>query len=143
MISLKTFTLLFVSASAFMLAPGCNRSSAEIAKSEPAAAAEFKVGHGLKLTPTSSEFIGLATAEFSGRLPSEARLRTVQGDFVYVANGDWLLRTPVVLGSSDGASFGVKEGLYEGDRVVVVGVRALWMAELHFLRAGQACAHGH
>ncbi len=124
---------------------GCNRGAAESSPRsvvEPAAA--YNAARGLKLTAFAAEFIQLATAEFTAvRVPAAAVLRTVQGTFVYVENGGWFLRTPVKLGasSSDGASFVLADGLYEGDRIVTHGVRALWLAELHFLRAGQACAH--
>ena len=74
-------------------------------------------------------------------MPAAAVLRTVEGTFVYVENAGWLLRTSVTLGATEGSRCEVKEGLYEGDRVVVEGTRALWLAELHALRAGQACAH--
>ncbi|OHE81170.1 MAG: hypothetical protein A3G75_01010 [Verrucomicrobia bacterium RIFCSPLOWO2_12_FULL_64_8] len=123
--------------------PGCSRTSADTsARSEATPAAIFKEGHGLKLTPVAARFIGLATAEFTGRLPAGALLQTVQGSFVYVENGGWLLRTPVTPGAGDATALEIKDGLYEGDIVVTHGVRALWLAELHFLRAGQACAHG-
>jgi hypothetical protein len=140
---MKTLSLLVILTCALLAVSGCNRSSAEPVHAEPEVAAVFKAGYGLKVAPTASAFIGLQVAEFSGRLPAAARLRTVQGNFVYVQNGEWLLRTPVTLGSGDGVSFEVQDGLYEGDRIVTGGVRSLWLAELHFLRAGQACAHGH
>ena len=130
--------------SALLLA-GCGDSPAESTAGSvraPDPAAVYKAGHGLKLSPFAREFVGLATTEFSGRLPAAALLRTVQGDFVFVANGDWFLRTPVTVSAADGAAFTVKDGLYEGDTVVTRGMRALWLAELHNLRAGQACARG-
>ena len=123
---------------------GCNRSAAETQPPEATPAAVYKAGHGLQLTPLAREFVGLATADFKERLPAAALLRTVQGDFVYVENEGWFLRTPVRLGArdADAGSFVIEDGLYEGDQVVTHGVRAVWLAELHFLRAGQACAHG-
>ena len=121
----------------------CNRSVAETAHArEQTPAASYKAGHGIQLTAFAREFNRVAVAEFTARVPAAAVLRTVEGTFVYVQNGDWFLRTPVLverIGAVD--SYALKEGLYEGDRIVVGGVQALWLAELHFLRAGQACAH--
>jgi hypothetical protein len=91
--------------------------------------------------------VGIATADFATRLPTAAVLRTVKGDFVYVANGPWFLRTPVTLGAADSPSapnsFALKEGLYEGDTIVTHGVRALWLAELQATNGGVGCADGH
>ena len=116
---------------------GANRATTATAE----AAATFKAGHGLRLTPLARDFNRVVTADFNGRVPAAAVLRTVEGTFLYVENAGWLLRTPVMLGANEGVSSEVKEGLYEGDRVVVEGTKALWLAELHALRAGQACAH--
>lgn len=134
---------------------GCTRSSAETtgANDEVNPAAHYKAGHGLQLTPTASRFIGLATGEVAARdvsqaksvaaVPADSLLRTVKGDFVYVANGEWFLRTPVTIGASDGAWFEVKEGLYEGDHIVTRGTYALWLAELQAVNGGVGCADGH
>lgn len=126
----------------------CHRGPAVSApRSAVEPAARYNANRGLKLTATSAAFVGLATAEVSAsRVPAEAVLRTVQGTFVYVDNGGWFLRTRVTPGPvdappRDGSSIPIADGLYDGDRIVTQGVRALWLAELHFLRAGQACAH--
>lgn len=133
----------FVAVVATVLLSGCNRGAAESSLSaEPAAT--YNAARGLKITPFAREFIQLATTDFTAvSVPATAVLRTVQGTFVYVENGGWFLRTPVKLGatSPDGTGFALAEGLYEGDLIVTHGVRSLWLAELHFLRAGQACAH--
>ncbi len=134
---------------------GCNRASAEISSVAPETkpAAHYKAGHGLQLTPTATQFIGLKTGEVGSRdigdtksVPAVAAgslLRTVKGDFVYVSNGGWLLRTPVTIGANDGGWFEVKEGLYEGDTIVTHGTQALWMAELQAINGGVGCADGH
>lgn len=123
----------------------CTRSSAtpSAPTPAPAAAAHYKAGHGIQLSPTARAFVGIATADFATRLPAGAVLRTVKGDFVYVANGPWFLRTPVTLGAADATSFALKEGLYEGDTIVTHGVRALWLAELQATNGGVGCADGH
>lgn len=140
---MKTSLTLSLLVALSSLLAGCGESRAERDERKPAAepAAAFKAGHGLRLTPFAREFNGIATAEFGGRLPVAAILRTVEGAFVYVENDGWFLRTPITMGATDGVSAEIKEGLYDGDRAVVSGVRALWLAELHVLRAGQACAH--
>jgi len=134
--------LLLLFAGALWLAPGCNDSQAR-ETAAPVPAAIYKPGHGIQLSPAASAFAGVATAEFTGRLPAAALLRTVKGDFVYVVNGDWLLRTPVTVVAEAGTDFTVNDGLYEGDRVAVGGVRALWLAELQAVNGGVGCADGH
>ncbi len=122
-------------------------------RAEPPPAVVFKAGRGLQLSATSAEFIGLATAEVTTRdlpgargataIPNTALLRTVRGDFVFVSNGGWLLRTPVVVGAADSGWSEVKDGLYEGDTVVALGTRALWLAEIQAVNGGVSCTHGH
>lgn len=143
--------LVALSAAAFS---GCSRSSAETVGATPAAkpAAHYKAGHGLQLSPTASQFIGLQAAVVAARdvgaakavaaVPATALLRTVRGDFVFVANGGWFLRTPVQIGAGDGAWFEVKDGLYEGDSIVTHGTHALWLAELQAVNGGVGCADG-
>ncbi|HEX2862509.1 MAG TPA: hypothetical protein VHN79_12760 [Lacunisphaera sp.] len=129
---LLTLSLLFAS--------GCADSHAHDHASEPPPASAYKAGHGVQLSPDAARFAGLATAEFTGRLPDGALLRTVKGDFVYVVNGEWLLRTPIVL---DAGGSTVTEGLYEGDRIATAGVSSLWLAELQAINGGVGCADGH
>jgi hypothetical protein len=133
------------------LAGGCNRSAAA-AGSVAAPAAEFKNGFGLQLSAEAQQRVGLALAEVETRafphgavaaVPADALLRTVRGDFVFVQNGDWLLRTPVTVGATHGGWIEIAEGLYEGDRLAVRGIRALWLAELQAVNGGVGCADGH
>lgn len=152
---MKTFLLILLSAFSLLAVSGCNRASAETAGVAPEAkpAAHYKAGLGLQFTPTASEFIGLKTGEVGSRdigeaksvsaVPAASLLRTVKGDFVYVSNGGWMLRTPVKVGASDGAWFEVTDGLYEGDSIVIHGTQALWMAELQAVNGGVGCADGH
>ena len=125
------------------LASGCSDSHAQARAAEPAPAATYKAGHGLQLSPSAARFAGIATAEFTGRLPADALLRTIKGDFVYVVNGEWLLRTPVTVQGDTATGFTVTAGLYEGDRIATHGVRALWLAELQAINGGVGCADGH
>lgn len=140
------FPLLLLGAGMILLASGCTESRAA-AGHEPATgsapAATYKAGRGLRLSEPALAFAGVATAEFTGRLPAAALLRTARGDFVYVANDGWLLRTPVRLGAGSGGSFSVDDGLYEGDVVVVGGAQALWLAEIQAVNGGVGCADGH
>lgn len=152
---MKTLLIALLTAASLLAFSGCNRSSAETLTVAPATkpAAHYKAGHGLQLTPTASQFIGLKTGDVGSRdigetksvpaVPTAALLRTVKGDFVYVSNGGWLLRTQVKIGANDGAWFEVKDGLYEGDSVVTHGTQALWMAELQAVNGGVGCADGH
>jgi hypothetical protein len=147
------FRSLMLAALALALS-GCGQSRAEKPRGpETKAAAFYKAGHGLQLTPVAAAFIQLATAEVGTRdfaeakgaaaIPTAALVRTVKGDFVYVANGEWFLRTQVKLGASDSSFFAVEEGLYEGDKIVTHGARELWLAELQAVNGGVGCADGH
>ncbi len=132
---------------------GCGESHASVTAPEPVHAAIYKAGHGVQLTKTASAFVGLETGEVASRafagaaevtaIPADALLRTIKGDFVYVANGDWFLRTPVVIGATDASHVEIKDGLYEGDAIVVKGVRGLSLAEIQALNGGVGCADGH
>lgn len=120
---------------------------------EAALAVVFKAGRGLHLGATAAQFIGLATAEVAARdlpgaagapaIPESALLRTVRGEFVFVANGGWYLRTPVQTGAVAGGWIEIRDGLYEGDTVVAQGARALWLAEIQAVNGGVSCTHGH
>lgn len=134
---------------------GCSPTQAEDDHHHPetATAAHYKEGHGVRLSPEAAAFVGLATAEVGEQpvgaagtvpaIPATALLRTVKGDFVYVANGDWYLRTPVTAGTAQGNWIEIREGLYEGDVVVSAAVEALWLAELQAVNGGVGCADGH
>jgi multidrug efflux pump subunit AcrA (membrane-fusion protein) len=129
---------------------GCSPTHAEDDHhhAEAATAAHYKEGHGVQLSPGAAAFVGLATAEVGAArtvpvIPAAALLRTVKGDFVYVANGNWYLRTPVTAGAAHGDRIEIRDGLYEGDVVVSAGVEALWLAELQAVNGGVGCADGH
>ena len=140
-----------------LLLSACHRSSAHpspvLAAPEPPPASHHTAGRGLQLSAAAAAFIGLQTAEVGTRdlgairgatvIPDSARLRTAKGDFVFVANGGWFLRTPITIAGSDGAWLAVKDGLYDGDTVVVQGVRALWLAEIQAVNGGVSCTEGH
>lgn len=149
---MKSF--LFALALAPVAFSGCSRSSAHTATAaQPAPAAVYKAQRGIQLSPVATQTMGVQAGEVAARdlketkgaaaVPSAAVLRTVKGDFVYVANGEWFLRTPVKLGVTDGAWTEIKEGLYEGDRIVTQGARSVWLAELQAINGGVACADGH
>lgn len=142
------------------LLAGCGSRPDSAAHADPAGhgaelppAVVFKAGRGLQLSAAAAQHIGLATAEVATRdlpgapgvaaVPDSALLRTVRGDFVFVANGGWLLRTPVTVGPAGSGWLEVKDGLYEGDTVVEQGTRALWLAEIQAVNGGVSCTHGH
>lgn len=76
-------------------------------------------------------------------VPGAALLRTAEGAFVYVVNGEFYVRTPVKTGAQSGAHVEITDGLYTGDQIVVSPVMSLWLAELQVLRGGKACTCGH
>jgi hypothetical protein len=152
---MKATFALFLLTALSLAVTGCNRSIAaddHAAHAPEATAASFKAGYGLRLSPAAEKLIGLQTSEIATEsfpggdvtaIPAAALLRTVRGDFVFVANGGWLLRTPIKTGATHGLSIEITDGLYEGDRVVTRGVRALWLAELQAVNGGVGCADGH
>jgi multidrug efflux pump subunit AcrA (membrane-fusion protein) len=130
---------------------GCGKPATSVGTESPAPAAkaaEFKKRQGLLLTPEAVEFIGLRKAEAQAKadrvvLPRQALLRTSEGVFVFVANGQRWLRTPVKVGTESAESAEITDGVLEGDLVVVAGVWDLWMAELQAIKGGVGCADGH
>jgi hypothetical protein len=130
---------------------GCGKPATSVGIESPAPAAkaaEFKKGQGLLLTPEAVEFIGLRKAEAQAKadrvvLPRQALLRTSEGMFVFVANGQRWLRTPVKVGAESAEIAEIADGVLEGDLVVVAGVWDLWMAELQAIKGGVGCADGH
>ncbi len=76
-------------------------------------------------------------------IPRSALLKTAEGHFVYVLNGEFYVRTPVKVGAVSDDHAEINDGLYTGDEVVVSPVMSLWLAELQVLRGGKACTCGH
>ena len=74
--------------------------------------------------------------EAATSIPVAALLRSAQGDFVYVANGERLLRTAVTVGGEADGFVQITNGLYAGDRVAVKPVEMLWLSELRLATAG-------
>ena len=150
---MKTIVILTLVSTLSLGLTGCGESRATTAQPEPTPAATYKAGHGVQLSPRGREFVSLQTGEvgshaFAGAAPTaaipvEALLRTIKGDFVYVANGEWFLRTQVKLGAANATHIEIKEGLYEGDTIVVKGMRGLSLAEIQALNGGVGCADGH
>ena len=74
---------------------------------------------------------------------------------IRAVDGELLVRGPMLLRAyRDGTSpegvdptvdgwLEVAEGLYEGDKIVVSGTKALWLAEVQAVNGGVGCAHGH
>jgi hypothetical protein len=144
--------LLFSTLVTAVVFSGCNRSIAETPH-EQTPAATYKEGHGLKLSERGAQFVSLKTADVASRtvgsaahvaaIPADALLRTIKGDFVYVANGEWFLRTAIKVGASADGWLEIAEGLYDGDTIVIRGTKALWLAEVQAVNGGVSCAHGH
>lgn len=145
---LLTLSLL-LTATAFTT--GCSdTSAATTASEEEVTACIYKAGHGVQLNADAQAFAGLSTTEVAPRgaawttVPRAAVLSTALGPVVYVANGEWFLRTPVELGPAvDEDYIEVAGGLYEGDRVAVGGLRVLALAEIQAVNGGVGCADGH
>jgi hypothetical protein len=69
-----------------------------------------------------------------------ALLRTSEGAFVYVVNGDAYLRTAVTVGADADGWIEITDGLLPGDQVVTNAVQTLWLIELRATKGG---GHSH
>lgn len=101
--------------------------------------ANENIGVGAFLTGSAA----VTSAQDVVVIPEEALLKTAEGYFVYVVNGDNLFRTKVSVGGKGNGGAEITDGLYSGDRVVLQPVMPLWMAELQAIRGGKACSDGH
>ena len=88
-------------------------------------------------------YVNVTTLGEAVIIPKEALLKTADGSFAYVVNGDSLFRTRIEVGGQEGEVVEVTDGLYAGDQVVLQPIMALWLAELQAIRGGKACADGH
>ena len=73
-------------------------------------------------------------------VPASAVLSTASGVFVYVVNGDALLRTTVETGAKSASEVEISSGLYAGDEVAIHPVEQLWLIELRATKGG---GHSH
>lgn len=73
-------------------------------------------------------------------IPQSALLRTAEGTFAYVVNGNAYLRTPVKAGTEADGWVEVIDGLLSGDQVVTKPVQNLWLIELRATKGG---GHSH
>ncbi len=102
---------------------------AELIVELPAAATQTGIGTSFTASiKTTNEESAIA-------LPASALLRAAQGDFVYVVNGERLLRTTVHVGDEGDGFVQIKDGLYAGNKVAVAPVQILWLTELRLSRA--------
>lgn len=69
-------------------------------------------------------------------VPKEAVLSASEGPFVYVVNGEHLLRTLIKTGGENKDWTEVTDGLYAGDKIVLRPVETLWMTELRAVKGG-------
>lgn len=67
-------------------------------------------------------------------------LRTSEGTFVYVTNGNAYYRTAVKVGSESDNKIEITDGLFAGDQVVTKPVETLWLIELRATKGG---GHSH
>ena len=73
-------------------------------------------------------------------VPESALLRTSEGTFVYVVNGDAYFRTAVKIGATAEGFIEITDGLLAGDAVVTKPVETLWLIELRATKGG---GHSH
>lgn len=73
-------------------------------------------------------------------MPSAALLRTAEGTFAYVVNGEAYSRRAVKVGGEGDGKVEISEGLAPGDQVVTKPVQTLWLIELRATKGG---GHSH
>lgn len=73
-------------------------------------------------------------------IPRSALLRTSEGTFVYVVNGDAYFRTAVKVGSEANGLLEITDGLLAGDSVVSKPVETFYLIELRATKGG---GHSH
>jgi hypothetical protein len=107
-----------------------------------------KEDEGILLCEATRESIGLKIAQVSEHkegsetilaVPKSAILDTTAGTSVYVENGEHYKRTVVKSGRVFGDLIEIREGVYEGDRVVTDAVQTLWLIELRAVKGGKGC----
>jgi hypothetical protein len=98
-----------------------------------ATACPLKAG---ELIPVTFE-TGQSSAELV--VPPSSLLRTGEGNFVFVANGEYFLRTRVQLGARYDGWMQIIDGLAAGQVIATNGIQALWCIELQATKAGAAC----
>jgi hypothetical protein len=73
-------------------------------------------------------------------IPQSALLRTAEGNFVYVVNGDAYLRTAVKTGAETEGWIEITAGLFAGQSVVAEPAQTLYLIELRATKGG---GHSH
>lgn len=107
---------------------------AEVVAGVTNAGAQLAMGEFLAATVT------IPRAEPVLVVPQAAVLRSVEGAFVYVANGDAYLRREIKTGAETEEGVEVVEGLRDGEAVVVRAVETLRLIELRATKGG---GHAH
>ena len=87
-----------------------------------------------------SAVISLPRAEAVTVIPRSALLRTSEGTFVFVVNGDAYFRTAVKLGAEANGLVEITDGLLAGDFVVTKPVETFYLIELRATKGG---GHSH
>ena len=91
---------------------------------------QFTIGTTLEAVFTAQEALTVTV------IPRSAVLKTSEGAFAYVVNGDYFFRTAIKTGAENADFVEVKEGLYSGDQIVKQPVLTLWIAELQAIKGG-------
>lgn len=90
------------------------------------------------------EFVsGFVRSKSSGSVvavPRTAVLETATGKFVFVENGEHLIRTPVTTGAESADFVEITDGLYSGDVVASKPAETLYLIELRATKGG---GHSH
>jgi len=84
--------------------------------------------------------VNVGTRHGAITIPVSALLKASEGEFVYVKNGEHLLRTPVKAGVAGTDEVEIIDGLYAGDQIASAPVESLWLIELRATKGG---GHSH
>jgi hypothetical protein len=96
----------------------------EVAMEAPEAAGRLAVGSSV------AAHLEAGAVQAATAIPRGALVRAALGDFVYVADGQFLKRVPVKVGVEDDAWAEILDGLPPGKVVVTHGALSLWLLEL-------------
>ncbi len=126
---------------------GPSASGIVIAVQKAAAIGESEVVVGVSNAPAGLKPGSFVSARINAprtdpvtAIPDGALLRTSEGTFAYVVNGDAFFRTAVKVGAEAEGWAEITDGLLPGDQVVTKPVQTLWLIELRATKGG---GHSH
>lgn len=96
-------------------------------------------GNALRVGEFVSGFVQSKSSGSVVAVPRTAVLETATGKFVFVENGEHLIRTPVTTGAESADFVEITDGLYSGDVVASKPAETLYLIELRATKGGGHC----